>query len=296
MNTPNDIEQLENYLHDRMAPSERLALEAAMEANPELYKQLEALRAEPEVLKLLRQHLFRKQLKAWKDRQERRRKWFLRISYFILTATALSALAIFTGRWPADTAKLPEQQEQSTPPPLPPYQHPPISSPPVAPSPQAQNLKTLPSASFFVQLADSLISLNKPGRSSLAGAPVLDSLYNLAMAKYETDAPAALALLEQSLLIDVTKPDLLRLKAYILYSLGQNTAAAQTYAKLKNLSNNLNMVDAEKAEIACYLRLLPGTKAPVDSLLTRIITAGPDVSERRKNFARKLRDQISAGH
>ena len=67
---------------------------------------------------------------------------------------------------------------------------------------------------------------------------------------------------------------------------------ARAYARLKTIPNTLYLVDAEKAEIACYLGLLPGARPVVDSLLDQIILAGEEVDESRKMFARELRAEI----
>lgn len=295
MNPRYDITDLEDYLNYRMSSSDRMEFEAVLAADPDLALRLEALRAEPQVLMLLQKELLRQRLSAWKTGRKKRRLFFgtaLVIGLVVVVAIIAAFYFWQIHQTPSPETKAPDQIA--------------VVPPPAVISPSTGRVDTTgatgPDATpeaysrtqtaYFVQIADGLIAVNKPGRSYTGGSGAGDSLYNRALAQYETDAPEALRLLRRSEQLDSANVNVLRLQAYLLYSLGRNTEAARAYARLKTVPNTLYLVDAEKAEIACYLGLLPGARPVVDSLLDQIILAGEDVHESRKVFARELRARI----
>jgi hypothetical protein len=296
MNPRYDITDLEDYLnpHSDMSPSDRAEMEAALATDPELALRLDALRAEPQVMVLLQKELLRQRLSAWKTGQKKRRLFFgTALVIGLLVAVAIIAAFYFwqIHRTPEREVAAPDQIAVTPPPAVIPPRGMVDTTDNTEPLVHPESYSRTQTA-YFVQIADDLIAVNKPGRSYTGGSGAGDSLYNRALAQYETDAPEALRLLQRSEQLDSANVNVLRLQAYLLYSLGRNTEAARAYARLKTVPNTLYLVDAEKAEIACYLGLLPGARSAVDSLLDQIILAGEDVHESRKKFARELRAKI----
>ncbi|HAD11354.1 MAG TPA: hypothetical protein DCF33_02840, partial [Saprospirales bacterium] len=67
MNTPYEFEDLDDYLHGRMSPSDKAAFEQALADDPTLQQRLEALRAESSVLQMLRREHLLQQLEQWSE-------------------------------------------------------------------------------------------------------------------------------------------------------------------------------------------------------------------------------------
>jgi anti-sigma factor RsiW len=65
MNKAYDFDDIDDYLHGRMSESDKSAFEEALKADPELERRVEALRAESQVFRLLRDDALLEQFGKW---------------------------------------------------------------------------------------------------------------------------------------------------------------------------------------------------------------------------------------
>lgn len=300
MNTGYEFHDIEDYLTGRMSPADRSAFETAMASDPDLALQVEALRIEPHILRLLQKEMLRQRLYNWRAAAKKRRRSttrFLR-NLLWLAAAAVALVLLYrhsgsvgsgsVGTQPTgQKAPVGIDSTHSTPPAAAPVS--PVSSDTARrrPNPTVRvPQKRIARIEFIV---DSLGLITKPRRSYIAGPSETDSLLNLAWEKFEQSDPSTFRLLQQ---LDSVHLDVLRMQAYLLYARGNNGAAARLFARLKTHSNVLYHVTAERAEIACRLHMLPSSYPVLDSLLHNM-TEDPQISENRKALARFLLDEIA---
>lgn len=300
MNTGYEFHDIEDYLTGRMSPADRSAFEAAMASDPDLALQVEALRVEPHILRLLQKEMLRQRLYNWQAAAKKRRRSTTRILRNLLWLTA-AAVALALLYWRSGSVgsgnKAPHPTVQQAPTGIDSTPLTPPAAAPVFPVPP-DTVKRNPNPTVRVPkeriariefIVDSLGLITKPRRSYIAGPSGTDSLLNLAWEKFEQSDPAALPLLQQ---LDSVHLDALRMRAYLLYAQGNNGAAAKLFARLSTHSNILYHVTAERAEIACYLHMLPSSYPVLDSLLHNM-AENPQISENRKALARFLLDEIA---
>ncbi len=65
MNRPYDFEDIEDYLNGRMSDTDRFQFETAMEGDPDLAAEVDAVRAEAKLLRMLRDEALMEQFAAW---------------------------------------------------------------------------------------------------------------------------------------------------------------------------------------------------------------------------------------
>lgn len=73
MNPAYDFDDIDDYLHDRMSEADRRAFEQALESDPALVQQLEALRAETKVLQLMREDALLEQFAEWERESDEKK-------------------------------------------------------------------------------------------------------------------------------------------------------------------------------------------------------------------------------
>ena len=74
MNPLYEFEDMEDYIHDRMSPSDRAAFEEALQSDAGLARRVEALRSESKVLRMLRNEHLLQQLNDWSAEGEAGKK------------------------------------------------------------------------------------------------------------------------------------------------------------------------------------------------------------------------------
>lgn len=301
MNPLYEFEDIDDYIHDRMSVSDRVAFEDALQSDADLARRVEALRSESKVLRMLRNEHLLAQLDDWSNEVEAEKKtdtpsngrkgsflyrnWRI-VAFMFVLAGGLIVLVLNLELFGPDKVvdpvlKAPSSKKDtaSTAPviqkPLiaeekaPPVQTPKVKKPKIQ-KPKVQKPKI---DQDIAAIADNSY-MEGDFSETLMGAAGEESqlLYDQALRLYENDKYRdALKLLE--------KPDKNReqeslyLRGYTYYHLGQYAKAEADFHKFRDLDSDRKL-DALWCEVFCMTKQLPGSRTRLDTLLKEI-TANP---------------------
>lgn len=287
MNPAYDFDDIDDYLHDRMSEADRRAFEQALESDPALVQQVEALRAETKVLQLMREDALFEQFAEWERESDEKksaggnpgnsnvvplyRPWMIPLAAAAATGLVIAAIAFdWFGEKPAgpgmvDTPGVVQDSPavQSPAPPLPetpeevvqmPATKPPAQKP--APDPRYAAL-----AGRYYAGGDGFSQTLMGGGDSGA-----KSRYREAVEYYEAkNFGAALGLLEQP---DSTQlKQYLFLRAHTLYRLGRFDTALADFRAFRQFRFAAEKYDAQWGEALCLLQRMPATETALLALL-----------------------------
>lgn len=294
MNPAYDFEDIEDYLEDRMSESDRQAFEQALETDPSLVQRVAALKAEPKVLRLLRDEHLLDQFAAWdKEETEKKtavtssapsgggkvapfnRQWWLPLAAAASLAGVITAGIIFGWYEPGngtrevvkteppgivDTAKLPVEQpvEQET-----------VAE--TAPDP-SQKPGTEKDAEFYAALAAGA-RLEADFEETLMGAgddeEPADN-YTKAIQLYgEKRFKEALRLLEKA--AGDQEDQYLYLRGHVYFQLKQYNKAERDFHEIRKFPVSGRKIDAVWCEAVCQVHQLPGSRKRLDAALQEIM-------------------------
>ncbi len=301
MNPLYEFEDIDDYIHDRMSVSDRVAFEDALQSDADLIRRVEALRSESKVLRMLRNEHLLAQLDDWSNDAEAEKKtdtpsngrkgsflyrnWRIVAILVVLSGGLFVLVENLNGFKPEevkDSNPISPSAEKDTTSTAPVSQNPPIAekkAPPVQtpkvekPKVQNQKVQNPKIDQDFAAIADNSY-IDEDFSQTLMGEEKEESqlLYDQAVRFYvDLEYRDALKLLE--------KPDKNReqeslyLRGYTYYHLGQYAKAEADFHKFRDFDSDRKL-DALWCEVFCMTRQLPDSRTRLDALLKEI-TANP---------------------
>ncbi len=290
MNPLYEFEDMEDYIHDRMSPSDRAAFEEALQSDAGLARRVEALRSESKVLRMLRNEHLLQQLNDWSAEGEAgekteppspggkgrylSRKWG--IIALVLVALGLAIVWITnpnlfrTEQVEKGVTPSSIQNEDTT------------STAPVAPSRPIAAEKTPPappvqkpaaSRDFAAIAAKAYMeedfSQTLMGAEEEASQTPYDKAVRLYGEKKYREALQLLATPDKN-----REQDALYLRGYTYYHLGQYASAEADFRKFRDFLDSDRKLDAIWCEVFCLTKQLPGARTRLNTVLKEI-TANP---------------------
>lgn len=284
MNPAYDFDDIDDYLHDRMSEADRKTFKQALETDAALAQQVEALRTEAHVLRLMREDALLDQFAEWAREEDEKksaggggpdsakiipayRQWMIPLAAAAAIALAIGAVAFgWFDEKKTDTGIVdkPGYPQDS------PAVNIPVSPAPETPQQMVETpaIKSPGSDSRYAQLATRYYAGGDEFAQTLMGAgdTVAKSRYEKAVELYEAkDFRAALRQLE--------RPDSTQLKQYLflrahtLYRLGRFEAALADFRAFRQFRFAGEKYDAQWGEAICLLQQMPGTESTLLALL-----------------------------
>jgi TolA-binding protein len=289
MNTPYELEDLDDYLQGRMSASDKEVFEQALSNDPALQQRLEALRAESSVLEMLRREHLLQQLEQWSEEpspekktdptQVGQRAMLPRNLVFVLLGILLIiGVAIV---WQIFGSKTDQQEGIQTPAPtiLDDTLHKPAVQEPIAQEvPAKDDPKTSPApdndnAAYALLAANTYMEEDFTQTLMGDGGDDAESRYEQAVGFYSNKqylkALKVLKNPEKSM-----EQEYLYLRGYTYYHLGDYQKAEQDFRAFRNFSTSDRKLDAIWCEVFCLVKQLPDARGRLDKVLKEI-TANP---------------------
>lgn len=315
MNSLYEFEDIEDYLHDRMSESDRVAFEQALETDANLVNRVEALKAEKKVLRLLRNEYLLEQFAVWENEEDDKKKSgspddaiednkifpFYKQGWWLPFAAAASIVGLIAVGWlggwfkgdthqpsivsfSSDTIKSQPNPIQQT------QKEENIVEKETNNSLQSDQITA--NNSRYAPIAESTF-LKEDFSETLMGSNTGDSAednYSKAVDLYSTGQyKAALNLLEHP--DSAQLQEYLYLRGYTYYQLKKYSEAERDFHAFRGFQTSDRKVDAIWREVFCMTRQLPASRSRLDAVL-REITVNP-----RHNYykrAIKLQNDLKA--
>jgi TolA-binding protein len=285
MNTPYELEDLDDYLQGRMSTSDKAAFEQALANDPTLQQRLEALRAESSVLQMLRREHLLQQLEQWSEESDPEKKTDLmeggrrtmlprNLVFVLLGILMIIGLAIV---WQIIGSKTAEQEVIQTPAPAglndtlqkPAVQEPIAQEAPPKDDPKANPVPKQDNTDYALLAANTYIDEDFSQTLMGDGGDDAESRYEQAVGFYgQKQYLKALKLLkspEKSM-----EQEYLYLRGYTYYHLGDYPKAEQDFRAFRNFSNSDRKLDAIWCEVFCLVKQLPDSRSRLDKVLNEI--------------------------